>query len=229
MLLTRHVAFWILGGISRLTRNLPGLKKEVVICRVGSLAKFKIRANTSDRLIISEVWELREYNDSPELTIGPRDRVVVIGAQIGVYSVLAAKKAYRGKIFSYEPYQENFALLKENVALNHLKNVRMFKMAVSGTAGKKMLYVSRSNTGAHTLFPDSRKKGVEIITTTLEKLISDNKLAVIDLLKIDVEGSEYEIILSASDRTLKKIRRIIMEYHDHIGPGMNHTMIMERL
>lgn len=226
---SRNLAFWVLGGISRLTRNLPWLKKEVEIRRVGNQAKFKIRANTSDKLIISEVWELREYNDSSNLAIKPDYKVVVIGAQIGVYTVLAAKKAYRGKIYSYEPYPESFSLLRENVVLNHLKNVRLFNMAVSGTTGNKILYVSRSNTGAHSLFPDSGKRRVEVKTITLDKLISDNKLKAIDLLKIDVEGSEYEIILKASDKTLKKIRRIIMEYHDHIVPGMKHGLIMNRL
>lgn len=226
---SKNIAFWILGGISRLTRNLPWLKKEIVIRRVGNQAKFKIRANTSDRLIISEVWELREYNDSSNLAIKPDYKVVVIGAQIGVYTVLAAKKAHRGKVYSYEPFSESFALLKENVALNNLKNVRVFNMAVSGSPGKNILYVSQSNTGAHSLFPDPGKRKVEVKTTTLDKVISENKLKAIDLLKIDVEGSEYEIILGASDKTLGKIKRIIMEYHDHIVPGMKHTMIMDRL
>lgn len=229
MPITRHIAFWILGGISRLTRNLPWMKKDIVIRNVGDQAKFKIRANTSDRLIISEVWELREYNGSSDLAIKPDYRVVVIGAQIGVYTVLAAKKAYRGKVYSYEPFPESFALLKENVALNHLKNVLVFNTAVSGTSGKKILYVSQSNTGAHSLFPDPGKRRVEVKTITLDKLISDNKLKAIDLLKIDVEGSEYEIILNSSKNTLARIKRIIMEYHDHIVPGMRHTMIMEKL
>jgi len=142
---------------------------------------------------------------------------------------LAAKKAYKGKVYSYEPYPESFDLLKQNVALNRLKNVQLFNMAVSDTTGKKILYVSLSNTGAHSLFPDPGKRKVEVKTTTLDKVISENKLGEIDLLKIDVEGSEYEIILKAPDKTLKRIRRIIMEYHDHIVSGMKHTMIMERL
>lgn len=229
MPLTRHMAFWILGGISRLTRNLPGLKKDIVIRKVGDQAKFKIRSNTSDRLIISEVWELREYNDSSNLAIKPDYKVVVIGAQIGVYTVLAAQKAYRGKVYSYEPYSESFALLNDNIALNNLKNVRPFNQAVCETSGKKILYVSSSNTGAHSLFTDTSKKRVEVQTTTLEKIMKTNKLKQVDLLKIDVEGSEYEIILNTPDRTVQKIKRIIMEYHDHIVPGMKHGMITDRL
>ncbi|TSC85744.1 MAG: FkbM family methyltransferase [Microgenomates group bacterium Gr01-1014_16] len=225
----KNVSFWILGGISRLTRNFPGLKKDVVVHKIGNQAKFKIRANTSDRLIISEVWELREYNDSSDLAIKPDYNVVVIGAQIGVYTTLAAQKAYRGKVYSYEPFPESFALLKENVAFNGLKNVRAFNVAVSDSIKKKILYVSSSNTGAHSLFPDNTKRKLEVKTTTLAKVISDNKLKQIDLLKMDVEGCEYEIFLNASDKTLKKIRRIIMEYHNHIVPGMKHTMIMKRL
>src|SRR3989344_691845 len=229
MPLTRHIAFWILGGISRLMRNFPWLKKDIVVHNVGNQAKFKIRANTSDRLIISEVWELREYNDSSDLAIKPDYNVVVIGAQIGIYTVLAAKKAFRGKVYSYEPFPESFALLKENVAFNNLKNVRAYNMAVSSSVGKKILYVSPTNTGAHSLFPDSAKRKLEVKTTTLDKIISDNSLKQIDLLKMDVDGCEYEIFLNASDKTLKKIQRIIMEYHNHIVPGMKHTMIMEKL
>jgi len=49
----------------------------------------------------------------------------------------------------------------------------------------------------------------------------------IDLLKMDIEGSEYEVLLAASSRDLDRVRRINLEYHQK--PGFTKRDILEHL
>lgn len=64
--------------------------------------------------------------------------------------------------------------------------------------------------------------GIEhnIQTITLEQLMSENSIDYVDILKVDIEGSEYEIMNSISDDCYSKIRQITIEFHDFIDPNL---------
>ena len=73
--------------------------QKLVISKVGRNTSLLRRAGTFDRFIIFETWSLHEYDIKGfEIKIG--DTVVDIGAQIGTFSVYAAQKAKRGKVFA---------------------------------------------------------------------------------------------------------------------------------
>lgn len=55
---------------------------------------------------------------------------------------------------------------------------------------------------------------------SLETLIKSNDIDIVDLLKIDVEGSEYEILENISEDVLQKINQITVEFHDFIDPKL---------
>ena len=55
--------------------------------------------------------------------------------------------------------------------------------------------------------------GLKVRTTTLAHFLSDNNLLDVDLMKMDIEGSEHEVIRSTAREVLRKIRRIALEYH----------------
>lgn len=58
---------------------------------------------------------------------------------------------------------------------------------------------------------------------SLETLIKSNDVDVVDILKIDVEGSEYEILENISDDILQKINQITVEFHDFIDPKLKSS------
>jgi FkbM family methyltransferase len=66
--------------------------------------------------------------------------------------------------------------------------------------------------------------GVEhkIETITLNDLILENDIDYIDLLKVDIEGSEYEVMLNLSDECYSKIRQITIEFHDFVDAGLRN-------
>ena len=196
--------------------------QKLVISKVGRNTSLLRRAGTFDRFIIFETWSLHEYDIKGfEIKIG--DTVVDIGAQIGTFSVYAAQKAKRGKVFAYEPFLENYDILLKNKALNRLKNIKTFNLAVSDTKGKVSFYTSKLNSAAPSLIKfqgDHIKIKEKVSAVSLEDVFEKNKLKRIDFLKIDAEGSEYKIILGASKSTLQKVQKIVMEYH--LIPGLKH-------
>lgn len=139
---------------------------------------------------------------------------VDVGANIGYYSLLAVKKLSRsGKVIAFEPRPDIFNWLEKN--LSGSDNVEIHSVAVSNESGKATLNIpkgSEENEGIATL-----SKSVDSIvsyqvkTARLDEFINTT----IDVLKIDVEGHEYYVLLGAAQLLEKKlIQNIVFEEHD---------------
>ena len=172
--------------------------------------KIKIRNNSTDIQAFANVWLLEEYNQRGFI---PQDNgsVLDIGSHIGLYAMYISQKSPKTKIFCFEPVKDNFNLLKENISNNLLENVRICNSAVSNRVEKGEIFLSEDQS-AHSLVQKSGRRE-KIDTTTLENIIDENHIERISVLKLDCEGSEYDIIDSLSDEILKKIENICLEYH----------------
>jgi len=187
-------------------------KNKKIVYKLKNNARYFARAGTSDFEIINEIYVVKEYNKLLKY-IKEGSVVIDIGSQIGVFSIFAAKRAKNIRVYAYEPFSENFEMLKENIKLNKLqKKVILFKLGVSGKKGKRELILCEENTGGHGFYCDGKNK-VEIETTTLKDIFETNKIKSCDFLKMDCEGAEYEIIYKTPKKYLKKIKSISMEYH----------------
>lgn len=176
---------------------------------------FKLRANTNDRVIFNEIWLRKAYIPSPDCEIRPDDIVVDIGAHIGFFSIYAAEKARRGKVYAFEPVPENVRLLEENVKHNNLRNVIPIQKAVSGKSEKRDFIISEGSVGGHSFAYEEgiQKNSVQVESVALDEWMERENIR-IDFLKMDCEGAEYEILFNMKKEYLKKIQRISMEYHD---------------
>ncbi|OGS43146.1 MAG: hypothetical protein A3K76_01510 [Euryarchaeota archaeon RBG_13_57_23] len=193
--------------------------------RLRNGAVIKVRAGTSDTELLREVLVSKCYNP-PGFEIGRDDTVVDIGAHIGSFSILASKLADKGIIHSFEPMPDNFARLRENVALNNAKNIKLHESAVSHSIDVRTLSISPSHTGSHSFYPQiwSEEKPVQEVTvntTTMKAFVDSEGIDHIDFLKMDCEGAEYEILYSCPDEVLNRIRRISMEHHQVDGKDAN--------
>lgn len=153
--------------------------------------------------------------------------VVDIGANIGLYTVIAAKKAK--KVFSFEPESENFILLNKNVRENGFENVATFQKAVADTEGVQEFFISNNNKGSHSLFipPDTFEKGtVEI--TSLDTWAAQNDVDKVDLIKIDVQGAEL-LVLKGMKKILTHHPTIVIEYDPDMlaSSGVDPIKILE--
>ncbi|MCL4269497.1 MAG: FkbM family methyltransferase [Anaerolineales bacterium] len=202
--------------------------KSKVTIDAGDDARFNVRVNTSDILVIWEIWKAKVYDD-PRFPIQPDDVVVDIGAHIGGFAVRAAKQAHRGKVFAYEASSKNFAMLSENRNLNNADNLHIHNVAISDHRGEMKFFMPGDN-GALGSLMQEKDSPMEIVQSmTLADILSENRIERIDYLKLDVEGAEYDILLGCSDETLSKIQKIVLEYHEFTGHHHSHIDLVECL
>lgn len=130
-----------------------------------------------------------------EKKISKNMNVVDIGANVGYYTVnLANIVGEKGKVFAFEPDPKNFSILEKNIHLNNFKNVILINKAVSESSSFTTLFQNSSNTGGHSIIKnEDSEKQIVVETITLDEYFK-NFYDPIDLVKIDVEGAEYQII-----------------------------------
>lgn len=137
---------------------------------------------------------------------------VDIGANIGYFSLIAAKLVGpAGKIFAFEPDENNFSLLQKNIEVNGYKNITAVKKAVSDKTGLAKFYLEKENLCAHSLAPRENRDFMEVEIMSLDDYFKDKK---IDVVKIDVEGMEPSV-LSGMEKLIKsnESMAIITEYY----------------
>lgn len=192
------------------------IKGKFIIYYFRNGQKMKIRAGTTDRIPdripINEVFVYNDYTPKG-FEIKGQDVVVDIGAHIGSFSVFASR--FASKVYSFEPVNDNYVILQENLEMNKIKNVYSFKMAVSDKTGEKELFICDNNCGGHSFYINGKSsKKTMVPTISLEDLMVSNNIYAIDFLKMDCEGAEYDILLNCPKRILDKIKKISMEYHN---------------
>lgn len=122
--------------------------------------------------------------------------VVDIGANIGYYTLLAAHLVGdEGKVFAFEPDPYNYSLLCRNIEVNGYRNVIPVQKAVFNKSGKMKLFLDKNNLGGHSLSEANVDKGVSttVETTSLDEYF-ENTNHKIDVVKMDVQGSEMEVL-----------------------------------
>lgn len=136
---------------------------------------------------------LDEYHEMAFLLhlLRPGDLFVDVGANVGVYSVLAGA-AVGANALAIEPVPATFDLLQDNLRLNRLEErVRSVNVGVGETAG--VLHFSAAEGAENHVATDGR--GVAVAVETLDALVG---AAAPTLIKIDVEGYETPVIAGAA-------------------------------
>jgi len=169
------------------------------------------RRNRSDFHMIDEIWAYRKY-DYFGYQVAPGDIVVDIGANIGTFSLYAAKICGASRVLSFEPFPDNYSMLRKNAEQNHLDSVTCVNQAVAGKRGCRTLGLDPVDCGSHSLVVGSFERTVDVECCTLEDVFERFSLTRIDYLKMDCEGAEYEILENSTSR-LRQINRISMETH----------------
>ncbi len=139
--------------------------------------------------------------------------IIDVGANVGYHTLILSQIAGEtGKVFSFEPEINNLNLMKENIALNHFKNIEVLRKAASSQNGSIKLYLSNSdNLGVHSTVYCAEtlsKEYEEIEAVRLDDFAKENNIKV-DFVKIDVEGAETDV-LAGMDTILKTHRPILV-------------------
>ena len=188
-----------------------GLTRNFSIFNLKNGLKLIIRPpkQSTDIHIFTEIWLENEYDDQ-FLEIQENDIIIDVGAHVGYFSLKAALICNKGKIFAFEPLSDNFKILKRNIEINRIQNIFAKNLAVSNHDGKQKLYLGHDSTNS---LVKKKLNHVEVSTVNLESIFNQYNLSKCNILKLDCEGSEYDILLNLDCKILKKIKKICMEYH----------------
>ena len=155
--------------------------------------------------IAYEQFVLRPYHKN--FPVGDVGTVLDIGANMGYFSIVASKN--RGSrvptIIAAEPNPSCFEVLTKTLRANHLQNVTALNVAVTDREGRIKFRTWLHHSGIGTITRDrfqgleSLEAEVEVNSTTLDKIISQNGLRKVDFVKIDAEGAEDRILAGAED------------------------------
>lgn len=143
----------------------------------------------------------------------PKPKVIVdIGANVGIWSLAMAKQYPDAQIFAVEPTEHNMANLRYNCELNEVKSVTPVLHSIYSEAGNLTLYQNPSNSGSCSMFlVNDMLEPINTKAITLDGLIDLLPVKHIDLLKMDVEGCEYQIF-NAFTRW-NRVSKVTIEAH----------------
>ena len=165
-----------------------------------------IRHETSDMFIFEEIFKKNTYN---KLNIKPNDIVLDVGLNIGAFTLYAQTKG--AIVHGYEPEEDNFTLAKYNIELNNLptKTYLNKKALVGNDDVERQFSINvKRNKSAHSLVAKRGRDSTVVQCININKVLEEVKPTII---KMDIEGGEYECINSIKD--FSGIREFIIEFH----------------
>ena len=188
---------------------------------------YSCRENTTDFMYAFFSYE-NKIKSKIISTIDDFDTFIDIGACIGDYSIWLAKNNL--KCFAFEPNNDNYNSLINNIELNNLtESIETYNYGL-GKKTEKVFFetniTNRGYSGKYANFKEGLKEEVEIKTfdEIFENMgISYNQSIII---KIDAEGMEAEIIEGAM-KSFSKIRKIFLIFESHTGADIILKKLME--
>jgi FkbM family methyltransferase len=140
------------------------------------------------------------------------------GANVGIFSVWAASQRPQARIVAVEPFPDTYTGLVANIRQNHLDDrVRCVNMALAADSGERQMRTDGDSPNRQVVLcqddgPCDRTVPVSCIS--LAECLDRFGMATLDVLKMDIEGSEWAVLLSTPPDVLRRIGHIQLEYHE---------------
>ena len=149
-----------------------------------------------------------------------------IGAHIGIVTLAVAKNIKKnGVIYAFEPSKVNLKFLKYHIACNKIKNVKIVDKLVSSSEKKKIIFYESPESSGMNSIVSLKKKNITNKnfpkSITLDTFCKNNNIYP-DIIKVDIEGSEIEMLMGTK-KILKKYRPLIfLSYHPYHLQKLGH-------
>lgn len=194
----------------------------------GDISVLYATPNTTTRWRVDSLFEKEPITIAWIAGFKPDDVLVDVGANVGMYTVWAAKT--RGvRVFAFEPESQNFSLLNRNIFLNGLGDrVNAYCLAMSDVAGLSQLHLSNFTPGSscHSLgeqvdfnhVPMRPAYSQGCVSARLDDLVASGAVPEPDHVKIDVDGFEPKVI-AGMRRIIEggKLRSMLIEINQNLA------------
>jgi len=163
----------------------------------------------------NEIYKFTSKNTKPI--------IIDCGANIGLSTIYFKKLYPRSNIISFEPDKYIFEILKKNIYSSKYDEVTLINKGLSDK-DTEAIFFSEGADGGRIALKSDKNSLIKIILTKLSPFLQKH----IDFLKIDIEGSEVEVIEECKD-CLKNVDNIFIEYHSIISKPQQLDRILKIL
>jgi FkbM family methyltransferase len=214
--------FGIRGLLMGTKARLLRVPIEVEVAVPGILHPVRLRLRTTDIPLCREILLDAAYDW--EIPVSPRV-IVDAGANIGLVSVFYANKYPEAKIIAVEPEPSNFEILLKNSA--RYPNVHPVHAALWNANEELSLFDTGNGQTAFQIRHGAQAAAtgtrMRIPGITITKLMEDFGVDYVDLLKLDIEGSEKEVFEQATP-WINRVGIIAIELHDWLRSGCRQSV-----
>lgn len=172
-------------------------------------------------LLTTKKYEEDSTSDTVDRLLQPGMSFVDLGANEGYFSVMASRRVGpEGRVIAIEPQPRLQEVVQKNLELNQCQNAQLETIAVSDKADEVEFFLSpEMNTGSSGFTRSTRYKvpTVKVQTMPLAQAFAKFGVETVDVMKVDIEGHEYEAILGSKEVfEQKRVHHLILELHPWI-------------
>jgi FkbM family methyltransferase len=144
----------------------------------------------------------------------PGMHVLDVGANIGLYSAIAAKAVgATGRVIAIEPDPNNVRFLKLTRDRNELTNLAIIQKAAGDENRQAFLYLCDSNKADHRTYDEPSRKKIPIEMTTVDSVVERENFDNVDVLKIDTQGFEMFVARGMANLVERSLDlKVMMEF-----------------
>lgn len=207
----KHLGF---SGGSLLFKRYIKSYKYFSILLPGYKFPIALRNNTTDITVFYQVFLAKSYqigvNETPSF-------ILDCGANIGMSTVFFKNKFPQAKVVAIEPEQSNFDMLKRNTKM--YEDVHCMNAGIWNKSTNIIIKDNDYGNWGFMVEEINYKNEDTLKAVSIDKIMEDFNVDQIDILKIDIEGSEREVFEKNFDQWLSKTKILIIELHDGLRKG----------
>jgi len=229
------------GGsfLLRLIRDASSLAGTPSVARVRGIDGLSVVTDFADERVLDVIHEIRGEN--PEYRVmqsllSPGATFVDVGANFGTFSLLASRVVgSTGKVIAIEPQERLASFIEKSIELSGVTNCEVHRVACGRSNGEASLLVPSDDSGRAGFFPgfSGRKSHVslKVPVTTLDFILRDVPPGSACMIKIDVEGSEMNVLEGAIETIRRLSPAILIEINQWsaAAAGRSPKEIIDRL
>lgn len=207
---------------------------KIIFCKKNGIIslnskKFKnpvqIRKSDSDLPIYYQIFAELQYDINYNLKFSPLN-IIDCGANVGYSCLYFAANFPAANIIAIEPQKDNFKQLENNV--KNYSNIKPINAAIwDRNTSLTIKNEYEWSASFEVKEQEETGQGFSLRGVTINELMDKYNIPVIDILKVDIEGAEYNLFANDPHPWLSKTKCLIIELHDLLSPGTSQVFFKE--
>jgi FkbM family methyltransferase len=194
--------------------------------------KMKVRVGTPDISILYEVFKSGAYASTEQLLKRANKpcSVIDLGANIGAFTLRCAIANPNVYVSSYEPGPQNSYVFRSSIELNpQLRDrIHLFQEAAARDTGIAYWHFDEVNPGGSILTILPKEKDIAVQTRSFQDILARAEYP-IAFIKIDIEGSEYELLDNTNKQIWKPVPAVLVELHEDPSGKLTSEQWLKRM